>query len=88
MEPAGANASYQWLSATTEEGEYSEITAANGNTYALTANEQGKYIKVRATGAGSYDGMVESTAAGPVVAAAQEETEDAGEGKARAAHKK
>lgn len=70
VEPAGATASYKWLFADEEEGDYSEITAANNNAYVLTASEQGKYIKVQATGTGDYGGTVESAATGPVAAQA------------------
>ena len=70
VEPAGATASYKWLFADEEEGDYSEITAATNNAYVLTASEQGKYIKVQATGTGDYGGTVESAATGPVVAQA------------------
>lgn len=70
VEPAGATASYQWLSATAQDGDYAEITDATNSTYELTASEGGKYIKVRATGTGEYGGTVESTATGAVAAEA------------------
>lgn len=68
MEPAGAKASYQWMSATEQDGDYAEITSATNSTYDLTASEEGKYIKVQATGTGEYCGTVESAATGPVAA--------------------
>lgn len=68
MEPAGATASYQWMSATGQDGDYAEITSATNSTYDLTASEEGKYIKVQATGTGEYGGTVESAATGPVAA--------------------
>lgn len=68
MEPAGATASYQWMSATEQDGDYAEITSATNSTYDLTASEEGKYIKVQATGTGEYGGTVESAATGPVAA--------------------
>ena len=66
--PAAATASYQWLSATAQDGDYAEITSATNSTYDLTASEEGKYIKVQATGTGEYGGTVESAATGPVAA--------------------
>ena len=68
VEPAGATASYQWMSATEQDGDYAEITSATNSTYDLTASEEGKYIKVQATGTGEYGGTVESAATGPVAA--------------------
>lgn len=70
VEPAGATASYQWLSATAQDGDYAEITDATNSTYELTASEGGKYIKVQATGTGEYGGTVKSTATGAVAAEA------------------
>lgn len=66
VEPAGATASYQWLSATAQDGDYAEIADATNSTYELTASEGGKYIKVQATGTGEYGGTVKSTATGAV----------------------
>lgn len=68
VEPAGATASYQWMSATEQDGDYAEIADATNSTYGLTASEEGKYIKVQATGTGEYGGTVESAATGPVAA--------------------
>ena len=70
VEPAGATTSYQWLSATAQDGDYAEITDATNSTYELTASEVGKYIKVQATGTGEYGGTVKSTATGAVAAEA------------------
>lgn len=70
VEPAGATASYQWMSATEQDGDYAEITSATNSTYDLTTSEEGKYIKVQATGTGEYGGTVESAATGPVAAEA------------------
>lgn len=68
VEPAVATASYQWMSATEQDGDYDEITSATNSTYEMTASEEGKYIKVQATGTGEYGGTVESAATGPVAA--------------------
>lgn len=40
---------YQWLQSNTSGGTYSNISGATSSTYVLTANEVGKYIKVRIT---------------------------------------
>lgn len=70
VEPAGATASYQWQSATEQDGGYTDITDAINNTYLLTEAESGKYIKVKAAGTGDYTGEVLSTATGAVAPAA------------------
>ena len=43
---AVASTGYQWRSATTAAGVYSDISGATSSTYVLTANEAGKYIRV------------------------------------------
>ena len=69
MEPAGATASYQWQSATEEEGSYADIADATNSSYMLTEGENGKYIKVKATGTGEYTGEVLSAATSAVIPA-------------------
>ena len=46
---AVASTTYQWKSATTSGGVYSDISAATNSTYVLTSNEAGRYIKVTIT---------------------------------------
>ncbi len=41
---------YQWLRADTEDGTYTEISGATGNTYTLDDADRDKYIKVKVTG--------------------------------------
>jgi hypothetical protein len=63
--PAGATANYQWQASTTVDGTYEDIIGATTNTYTLTADEIGKWIKVEANGTGGYTGIVISDHVGP-----------------------
>jgi hypothetical protein len=62
LTPPGATVTYQWQSATTSGGTYSDISSATASTYTLVSTDLGKYIKVIATGTGSYTGTATSTA--------------------------
>jgi uncharacterized repeat protein (TIGR02543 family) len=62
LTPSEATVSYQWRSAATAAGTYSNITGATSSTYTLATTDLGKYIKVVATGTGSYTGIVTSSA--------------------------
>lgn len=64
--PADATASYQWLMATEENGEYEEIPEATNKTFLLTEEYLTKFIRVKATGKGEYVGIVASTPLGPI----------------------
>ncbi|MDD2231200.1 MAG: prepilin-type N-terminal cleavage/methylation domain-containing protein, partial [Candidatus Cloacimonetes bacterium] len=64
--PAAATVSYQWQSATTSNGTYTNISGATSSTYTLTSNEVSKYIKVVATGTGNYSGSATSAASAQV----------------------
>jgi PKD repeat protein len=66
LTPAGATASYQWQRATTSGGTYTAIAGATATTYTPVAGDGGYYIKVVATGTGSYAGTVTSAYVGPV----------------------
>jgi len=68
VSPLGATVTYQWLRSDTADGVYVNIYGATESSYTLTAEDMGKYIKVRATGSGSYAGTVTSTYKGPVTA--------------------
>src|SRR5665648_387409 len=52
----------------------SAVVGATGITYTPVAGDAGKYIKVSATGTGSYDGTVTSAATGPVLTEADVDT--------------
>jgi len=66
LSPAGSKATYQWQSADTSGGVYGNILGATANSYALTAADKDKFIKVVATGSGNYSGTVTSAYKGPV----------------------
>ena len=60
--PSGATVSYQWQISTTEDGTYTNISGATSSTYTILASDVTKFIKVLATGTGSYNSTVTSTA--------------------------
>ncbi len=62
LTPAGATASYQWKIADTVGGTYSNIVGATSSTYTVVAGNLGKFIKVVATGTGSYTDTATSAA--------------------------
>ena len=66
LAPSGATATYQWQSATSAGGTYVNIGGANSNTYTLIVSDFGKYLKVVATGSGSYSGTRTSAASAVV----------------------
>jgi hypothetical protein len=74
LTPAGATATYQWTICGTVDGTYTNITGATGSTYTAVADDFGKYIKVVATGTGSYSGTVTSVATAAVAAATAQAT--------------
>ena len=69
VQPEGATATYKWKRADTSDGSYSDIASATGVSYELTAEDEGKYIKVEATGTGKYNGIVLPSATAAVTAA-------------------
>jgi hypothetical protein len=64
--PSGATVNYQWMRCDTADGTYTNITGATSSTYKLVADDAGKYIKVSATGTGSYTGTKVSEAVGSI----------------------
>ncbi|WP_369282204.1 pectate lyase-like adhesive domain-containing protein, partial [Oscillibacter sp. GMB15532] len=72
--PEEATATYQWQKADPADGKYTAITGATDSTYALSADDLGKFIKVVATGTGDYSGEVTSDATTAVAAADPETT--------------
>lgn len=64
--PSGATASYQWASCATVGGTYVAISGATTNTYTPVVDDVGKYLKVLATGTGSYSGSAFSAATGVI----------------------
>jgi len=61
ISPSSAAASYQWQRASASGGDYTDIQGATANSYTLTDNDLSKYIRVIATGIGSYTGTVSNT---------------------------
>ena len=62
LTPSGATADYQWTICDTEGGLYADIVGATASTYTLVIADEGKFIKVVATGTGNYSGTVTSAA--------------------------
>lgn len=60
---------YAWQVADAQGGPFSPIPDAAKSTLALQEAQSGKYIKVTATGTGSYKGTVESGASEAVAPA-------------------
>jgi len=56
--PHGATISYQWMRSAEVDGTYEAIAGATNSQYILTSTDQGKYMKVIATGYGTYFGEV------------------------------
>jgi hypothetical protein len=59
--PHGSTISYQWLRSAEVDGTYEAIVGATYSQYTLTENDQAKYMKVIATGFGTYFGEVISS---------------------------
>lgn len=66
--PSGATVTWQWQKSPSESGTYTDISLANSNSYVLTSGDIGYYIRVVATGTGTYYGTVTSDPRGPVTA--------------------
>ena len=60
LTPNCATVSYQWQSADTSGGTYSDIIGATASTYTPVLADQGKFLKVKATATGLYTGTVTS----------------------------
>ena len=61
LTPAGATVNYQWQRGDTLNGTYTNIAGANGMTYITGSADQGKFVRLAATGTGAYTGTVYST---------------------------
>jgi len=68
LTPSDATVTYQWKSSTTPDGMYSDIEGATGSSYLLKTTDYNYYVKLQATGTGSFAGTVLSDAIGPVEA--------------------
>ena len=69
ISPSGATASYKWQISTTASGTYSDISGATSSNYTPTSGDVGKYIRVIATGTGTFWNSVTSAASGPIAQA-------------------
>lgn len=58
--PLAATVDYQWQRSYSENGTYTDIGGAIGDAYILTGEDEGKWIRARATGTGNYMGTVVS----------------------------
>lgn len=67
LTPSGATASYQWQSSASSGGVYSPIAGATSNTYVPVLGDVGRFIRVVATGSGTYWSSVTSV---PTIAVA------------------
>jgi len=64
--PSAATVGFQWK-ISSDGVTYSDISGSTASTYTPVNDNVGKYIKVQATGTGSYKGTITSEAAGPVI---------------------
>lgn len=71
ISPPESTVTYKWQKADTADGSYSDIEGAAEKTYLLTEAENGKFVKVIATGTGQFSGTVESQPTTAVSAAAK-----------------
>jgi len=68
LTPSGATATYQWQSSTTVGGAYTDIPSATAITYTIVDGDVSRFLKVVATGTGSYTGNQTSPASGSIIA--------------------
>ena len=61
VSPSGATATYQWYYGTSASSATTAISGATSAKFTLTSAYVGKYLKVVATGSGSYSGSVSKT---------------------------
>ena len=73
--PTNATVNYQWQRADAEDGVYTDISGATSATFTPIGDNVDKYLKVSATGTGSYTGTVTSEPAGAVLEAQYASTE-------------
>lgn len=69
LTPSGATVTRQWQRSTTAGGTYADIAGATNNTYVIPTADRGYYLRIVATGIGSYNGTVTSTPTGLITTA-------------------
>ncbi|MBP3531005.1 MAG: fibronectin type III domain-containing protein, partial [Thermoguttaceae bacterium] len=67
VSPSDATATYQWYYGTSASSATTAISGATSKTFTITDAYVGKYLKVVATGGGSYSGSVSATTSSAVV---------------------
>lgn len=70
VDPAAATAAYKWKAAEAVDGAYTDIAGATSKTFVLTAAQQGKFVKVEASGTDKFEGTKLSAATTAVAAQA------------------
>ncbi|MDD3693525.1 MAG: hypothetical protein PHX02_06425 [Oscillospiraceae bacterium] len=68
LTPYGATTTYRWQKCSAIDGTYADIYGATSITYTLKPEDYGYYIRVVATGTGSYTGVAASAPIGAVSA--------------------
>lgn len=69
LTPSGATVTRQWQRSTSSGGTYTDIAGATNATYAIPTADRGYYIRIVATGTGSYNGTVTSAPTGLITTA-------------------
>lgn len=69
LTPSAATVTRQWQRASATTGPWTDISGATANTYAIPAGDIGMYVRVSATGTGTYDGTVTSAATAKITTA-------------------
>lgn len=62
LTPSAATVTRQWQRASATTGPWTDISGATSNTYAIPAGDIGMFLRVVATGTGTYDGTATSAA--------------------------
>jgi len=58
LTPSNALATYQWQISSSASGPFSNVSGATSDTYTILTSDEGKYLRVQATGTGVFTGTV------------------------------